>query len=73
MSFAPGVKPPADGETKALKLESDAVKEGAEALPPPLPLDGVIGRLEIRKSGLVQMRLSGGILLDVRLTYSRCL
>ena len=67
VSFAPGVKPPADGEaSKTAKLGSDAVKEGAEAILSPPPLDGIIGRLEIRKSGAVQMRLGDGILLDVR-------
>ena len=59
VSFAPGVKPPA--EVTAPKTESGAVKD--EVKPP--PLEGVIGRLEIRKSGLVQMRLGDGILLDV--------
>lgn len=30
------------------------------------PMDGLIGRLEVYKSGAVKMRLANGILLDVR-------
>lgn len=58
VSFAPGVKPPAD----IAAPKTDPADAKSEVKP---PIDGVIGRLEIRKSGLVQMRLGDEILLDV--------
>lgn len=36
---------------------------------PPSLMDGLIGHLEIYKSGTVKMRLENGIILDVRLHY----
>lgn len=53
VTFAPDVKPPASGATTP---SIDA---------PSVPIDGVIGRLEIHQSGAVKMRLENGILLDV--------
>ncbi|KAF9517798.1 hypothetical protein BS47DRAFT_1325929 [Hydnum rufescens UP504] len=51
VSFAPETKPPAPVSETLPKVEE--------------PLDGVIGRLEIYKSGAVKMRLGEGIVLDV--------
>ncbi|KAL5492246.1 hypothetical protein ACEPAI_3693 [Sanghuangporus weigelae] len=53
VTFAPDVKPPASGAS------TPSVDT------PSVPLDGVIGQLEIHQSGAVRMRLENGILLDV--------
>jgi len=37
---------------------------------PDLPIDGIIGQLELYRSGAVKMRLANGILLDVSLFQS---
>ncbi|KAJ8094759.1 hypothetical protein PM082_010765 [Marasmius tenuissimus] len=54
VSFAPDVKP------EQQQQESEQKKQEAEHT-----VDGLIGRLEIYKSGAVKMRLANGILLDV--------
>ncbi|KAJ8094342.1 hypothetical protein PM082_010776 [Marasmius tenuissimus] len=54
VSFAPDVKP------EQQQQESEQKKQEAE-----YTVDGLIGRLEIYKSGAVKMRLANGILLDV--------
>ena len=59
VTFAPDVKPPA---SMASTPSVDGVKN--EELSS-IPIDGVIGRLEIHQSGAVKMRLENGILLDV--------
>ena len=41
----------------------------AEKIPDP-PVDGIIGQLELYRSGAIKMRLSNGILLDVSLLRS---
>ncbi|ETW79122.1 hypothetical protein HETIRDRAFT_323441, partial [Heterobasidion irregulare TC 32-1] len=42
-----------------------AATENAEAEQGPVPVDGVIGQLEIHRSGAVKMRLADGIVMDV--------
>lgn len=39
----------------------------AEKIPDP-PIDGIIGQLELYRSGAVKMRLANGVLLDVSLS-----
>jgi len=53
VSFSADTKPPAP------------VPEEVDKDQPPPHVDGVIGQLEIYKSGAVKMRLANGILLDV--------
>ncbi|KAH9000315.1 RNA polymerase III RPC4-domain-containing protein [Lactarius akahatsu] len=53
VSFSADTKPPA------------SVPEDVDKDQPPPHVDGVIGQLEIYKSGAVKMRLANGILLDV--------
>ncbi|KAI0305890.1 RNA polymerase III RPC4-domain-containing protein, partial [Multifurca ochricompacta] len=53
VSFSDDTKPPA------------SVPEDVDKEQPPAHVDGVIGQLEIYKSGAVKMRLANGILLDV--------
>jgi len=56
VSFAPDVKPD--------KIELP--KPNAAGYPQKIePVDGVVGQLEIYKSGVVKIRLANGILLDV--------
>lgn len=55
VSFAPETKPEAKPSATS---ESDAAKN--------VPLDGIIGRLEIYRSGIVKMILGDNIVLDVR-------
>lgn len=66
VSFAPDVKPsvtPNSSRTpSAVPVEPE---HGTSA-----PVDGVIGQLEVYKSGAVKIRLANNILLDVRLTFS---
>jgi DNA-directed RNA polymerase III subunit RPC4 len=57
VSFSADTKPPA------------SVPEDVDKDQPPPHVDGVIGQLEIYKSGAVKMRLANGILLDVRLSF----
>lgn len=66
VSFGPDVKPPAP--------ETPASSRAASAVPPPEPveeaanevLDGVVGHLNVYKSGAVKLVLGDGIVLDVR-------
>ena len=51
VSFAPETKPPAP--VPEIQPKDDE------------PLDGIVGQLEIYKSGAVKMRLGHGIVLDV--------
>jgi len=53
VSFSADTKPPA------------SVPEDVDKDQPPPHVDGVIGQLEVYKSGAVKMRLANGILLDV--------
>jgi len=53
VSFSADTKPPA------------SVPEDVDKDQPPPHVDGVVGQLEIYKSGAVKMRLANGILLDV--------
>lgn len=71
VSFAPDSKPPhqAESSTTASSTPTPSVSGAQEdpkesAVPPP-KLDGVIGQLEVRRSGAVTMRLANGIVLDV--------
>ncbi|KAG6889961.1 hypothetical protein C0992_003441 [Termitomyces sp. T32_za158] len=65
--------PLSDGTTSKKVAFSDTVKSepgpssapSAEAKPAQPKVDGVIGRLEVYRSGAVKMRLANGILLDV--------
>lgn len=63
VSFAPDVKPGISESSKASAVPADSSKEpnGHES-----KIDGIIGNLEIYRSGAVKMRLANGILLDVR-------
>lgn len=65
MTFAPDVKPdPSGSVTPVDKTPVDLTED--DGLPkPPTHLDGIIGQLEIYRSGAVKMRLKNGILLDV--------
>lgn len=65
VSFAPETKPPGVTSDKGKEKEKEKEKEPEG---PPV-LDGVIGRLEIYRSGAVKMRLENDILLDVRLIF----
>jgi len=61
VTFAPDVKAPSAASTPStIEPDKDPLKDA----PPPLP-HGLIGRLEIYKSGAVKMRLENGNLLDV--------
>jgi hypothetical protein len=46
-------------------LDAHTAKEGEAEHEDPSPLDGVIGRLEIYRSGAVNMSLGNGIVLNV--------
>lgn len=66
VTFAPDVKAPSATSTPStIEPDKDPLKDA----PPPLP-HGLIGRLEIYKSGAVKMRLENGNLLDVRRTLT---
>ncbi|PPQ65472.1 hypothetical protein CVT26_000112 [Gymnopilus dilepis] len=58
VSFAPDVKPGAS--TESSRTPSVVPSEPSASS----PVDGVIGQLEVYKSGVVKMRLANGILLD---------
>ena len=59
VSFSADTKPPA------------SVPEDVDKDQPPPHVDGVIGQLEVYKSGAVKMRLANGILLDVSFSFQR--
>ena len=59
VSFSEDTKPPAPAP-------SEDTKEGAkEAAPQRTVIDGIIGQLEVHRSGAVKMRLKNGIVMDV--------
>ena len=68
-------EPPGDApgnESKRVSFSADTkppapVPEDVDKEKPPAHVDGVIGQLEIYRSGAVKMRLANGILLDVRM------
>lgn len=63
VSFAADTKPPGpSGDLAGASTGPDA--DQAKDTP---KIDGVIGQLEVYRSGAVKMRLSNGILMDVRL------
>jgi len=64
VSFAADAKP---GSVTGSSRTSAAPPENEKNEPEP-KVDGVIGQLEIYKSGAVRMRLANGILLDVRVS-----
>ena len=72
VSFAPDVKAsssasvPGSGTGVGIGTITPA-EEGTKEGEAEAPLDGVIGQLEIHRSGAVRMRLENGILLDVSL------
>ena len=58
-----------EGDAKKVTFAEDvkpAATENVEAEQGPVPVDGVIGQLEIHRSGAVKMRLANGIVMDVR-------
>lgn len=61
VSFAPETKPPMPESGS----EAATTSTTAGTLAAPQPIDGVIGTLEVYKSGAVKMRLGDGIVLDV--------
>lgn len=54
---------------KAEQTPSKDVESSKERGSPHHPIDGIIGQLEIYRSGVVKMRLANGILLDVRVLF----
>ncbi|EAU90301.1 hypothetical protein CC1G_12054 [Coprinopsis cinerea okayama7 len=71
VSFGPDVKPAAapgvaGGAAPGMASRTPSGSgAAAEEKKPPKPVDGVIGQLELYKSGAVKIRLANGILLDV--------
>jgi DNA-directed RNA polymerase III subunit RPC4 len=70
VSFAADVKPPAPNGAQENQEKKDGapdgVPEGAGAKPAEeKKLDGVIGQLEVHRSGIIKMRLGNGMLMDV--------
>lgn len=64
VTFASDVKPPSltpGSSTLTPSVASDPAK--------PAALDGIIGQLEVYRSGAVKIRLDNGILLDVLLLF----
>lgn len=51
--------------TPTTKAEDSTTEKISE-----LPVDGIIGQLELYRSGAIKMRLANGILLDVSLVHS---
>ena len=62
VTFATPEGPGSGATTPSTKPEDPAT----EKIPDPL-VDGVVGQLELYRSGAVKMRLTNGILLDVSL------
>jgi DNA-directed RNA polymerase III subunit RPC4 len=61
VSFAADTKPPGpSGDPAGASTDAEQAKDTPK-------IDGVIGQLEVYRSGAVKMRLSNGILMDVRL------
>jgi len=65
VTFATPAGPGSGTATPTMKPDDPA----AEKVPDP-PVDGIIGQLELYRSGAIKMRLSNGILLDVSLLRS---
>lgn len=63
VSFAADVKPPAPMTTASTMAPANDAPTQTE----PPKVDGIIGQLEVYRSGAVKMRLGNDILLDVRL------
>lgn len=66
VSFAADVKP---SSVTSSRPTSAAPEAGPNSDANLTVLDGVIGQLEVYQSGAVKMRLEGGIVLDVSVTY----
>ena len=60
VSFAENVKPPAGNGTSG-SAEADKGKADSSET----KIDGIIGQLEVHRSGMIKMRLNNGMLLDV--------
>jgi len=63
VSFAANVKPPGpsgDSSQASAGPQAEQTKESPA-------VDGIIGELEVYRSGAVKMRLGNGIVMDVRL------
>lgn len=61
VSFAPDSKPsPPDSAQPSAAIEVELTSNGTQQM-----VDGVIGQLEVHRSGAVKMRLGNGIILDV--------
>ncbi|PAV19955.1 hypothetical protein PNOK_0488900 [Pyrrhoderma noxium] len=68
VSFAPDVKASSSASVSGSGIGTGTVspaEEGKKDEEAEAPLDGIIGQLEIHRSGAVRMRLENGILLDV--------
>jgi len=64
VSFAPDAKSdPTAGASTTPSTDTPEVKS---------PVDGVIGKLEVYRSGAVKIRLANGILLDVSCNFFFC-
>ena len=68
VTFATPEGPGSGATTPSTKPEDPTT----EKIPDPL-VDGVVGQLELYRSGAIKMRLANGILLDVSLPQSRLL
>lgn len=67
VSFAPDVKPDIASVASGSGASGSRTPSTVPSEPEPAqPLDGVIGQLEVYRSGAVKIRLANGILLDVR-------
>ena len=71
VTFAEDVKPPAPNGSPGIqgKQGDISVETAATAINPgeeKKKLDGVIGQLEVHRSGIIKMRLGNGMLMDVR-------
>lgn len=64
VSFAADVKPPAPMTTAAPASDAPTQNESPK-------VSGMIGQLEVYRSGAVKMRLGNDILLDVRFFLTR--
>ncbi|KAF8582791.1 hypothetical protein K439DRAFT_1661677 [Ramaria rubella] len=67
VSFAPDAKPPAPNGQHDPEKGGDTSKDGAKTASTSVEksIDGVIGQLEVHRSGMIKMRLNNGMLLDV--------
>ena len=65
VTFASDVKPPSLTPGSSRLTPSVVASDPAK----PEPLDGIIGQLEVYRSGAVKIRLDNGILLDVLLFF----